>query len=199
MGGKWSVSVLLLCPYAPPFGGGNIRSVIFGFPRLWVCRWLQPQPPTIRTASILASSGTLAPLAVWLFICSVSALCGGFLAVFRCSLVVQPTKSRQRAQNSPLRHFSALGGLSLRLGRFRAVSALYRLRSVATLCASRVSASLCCRLCWCRGLEASSRWVVASRLSPYSLALSSRVSAWVVNLPLNRLIASCFFASTIFA
>lgn len=40
---------------------------------------------------------------------------------------------------------------------------------------------------------------VASRVSPYSLALSSRVSAWVVNLPLNRLIASCFFASTIFA
>lgn len=61
--------------------GGNIRSVIFGFPRLWVCRWLQPQPPTIRTASILASGGTLAPLAVWLFICSVVALCGGSLSV----------------------------------------------------------------------------------------------------------------------
>lgn len=130
----------------------------------------------------------------WLF--------GGFLAVLRCSLVVQPTKSRQRAITPHLRHFSALGGLSLRLGRFRAVSALYRLRSVATICASMVWASLWCvgfRLCWCRGLEASSRWVVASRLSPYSLALSSRVSAWVVNLPLNRLIASCFFASTIFA
>ena len=49
-----------------------------------------------------------------------------------------------------------------------------------------------------RGFEASSRWG-GSRVSPYSLALSSRVSAWVVNLPLNRLIASCFFASTIFA
>lgn len=97
MGGKWSVSVLLLCPYAPPFGGGNIRSVIFGFPRLWVCRWLQPQPPTIRTASILASSGTLAPLAVWLFICSVSALCGGSLAVSLPFFVVRSLFSRQKA------------------------------------------------------------------------------------------------------
>lgn len=133
MGGKWSVSVLPPCPYAPPFGGGvtccrsvvvrlgvvevlavpapigygrvascgqmggNIRSVIFGFPRLWVCRWLQPQPPTIRTASTLASSGTLAPLAVWLFICSVSALCGGSLAVSLPFFVVRSLFSRQKA------------------------------------------------------------------------------------------------------
>lgn len=101
------------------------------------------------------------------------ALLPTFCRLWLCRSLNRPTKSPQRALILPLRHFSALGGLSLHLGRFRAVSALYRLRAVATLCASRVS--------------------------PYSLALSSRVSAWVVNLPLNRLIASCFFASTIFA
>ena len=126
------------------------------------------------------------------------ALLPSFCRLWLCRHTSRPTKSRQRALTPPLRHFSALGGLLLRLGRFRVVSALYRLRSVATLCASGLSASLRC-VANGRGLEASSRWVVASRLSPYSLALSSRVSAWVVNLPLNRLIASCVFASTIFA
>lgn len=59
----------------------------------------------------------LSVVALWRFPCR----------LLLCRSLNRPTKSRQRAQNPPLRHFSALGGLSLRLGRFRAVSALYRL------------------------------------------------------------------------
>lgn len=182
--------------------GGNIRSVIFGFPRLWVCRWLQPQPPTIRTASILASGGTLAPLAVWLFICSVSALCGGSLAVSLSFFVVRSLFNRQKADKG--RQLPTYATFPHSVGCRSASVASVPCRLSIGFAPLPPSAPRGCRLpcgAWqmVGAWQASSRWVVASRLSPYSLALSSRVSAWVVNLPLNRLIASCFFASTIFA
>lgn len=146
MGGKWSVSVLLLCPYAPPFGGGNIRwglSVFLGCGCVGGFN-LNRQPfPRLQYSPAVA----LSPL--WRCGCSparcrlsVVALFPSFCRLWLCRSTNRPTKSRQRALIPPLRHFSALGGLSLRLGRLRAVSALYRLRAVATLCASRVSASL---------------------------------------------------------
>lgn len=140
MGGKWSVSVLLLCPYAPPFGGGNIRwglSVFLGCGCVGGFN-LNRQPfPRLQYSPAVA----LSPL--WRCGCS-PAVCRLSCRLLLCRSLNRPTKSPQRALTLPLRHFSALGGLSLRLGRFRAVSALYRLRAVATLCASRVSASLRC-------------------------------------------------------